>query len=483
MRISPSHRIVPLTLALAIASCATRMQASESSGTGAVQASLPAASIAPLASPVAAPMGDIAELVDRVKPGVVNIVVTKETAVAQADMFDFFFGPRGQGRGPEQKFKQSGVGSGFVVDSDGYVVTNAHVVADATEVKVRFFDERELAAKVVGRDEKMDLALLKVEGGGQLPSVPLGSSEKLRVGEAVVAVGNPFGLGHTVTAGIVSAKSRSIGAGPYDHFIQTDASINPGNSGGPLFNLRGEVVGINTAIRPGANNIGFAIPSDDLKDIWSQLKDKGFVERGKIGVLIQPLSEELARGLHLPSTTGALVAEVEAGGPASKAGLVPGDVIVEVSGVPIKHSEELPRVVAKNPPGSRVSLTYIRNGKPREASLTLAKLDGGERGSTGPESSPSEGTAGNLGLTLSDAGGKGARVVALNGPGELEVGDVIVEVAGKAVSNAKDASRELGKLRPGQSAAVRVVRRGGTFFAAVTMPVTMPMTPPAAPSR
>ena len=264
-----------------------------------------AAATADVAAPVTTPQGqsptpatfDVAALAERVTPMVVNITVKeKVTLTSSIDPFDFFHGGRG-GEGPDREMTRVGVGTGFIIDPDGYVITNEHVVHDADELSVRLSNEREYPAEVVGRDRKLDLALIKLKGAANLPAVQLGSSDSLRVGESVLAVGNPYGLGHTVTLGIVSAKARSIGAGPYDDFIQTDASINPGNSGGPLFNWKGEVVGINAAIRAGANGIGFAIPVSSLRDILPQLRDRGFVERGKLGLVFQPVSDDLAKAL------------------------------------------------------------------------------------------------------------------------------------------------------------------------------------------
>src|SRR5690606_13108964 len=250
-----------------------------------------------------------------------------------------------------------------------------HVVDGADEVTVRLHDERELEAKVVGKDSRLDLALLRIESFEDLTAVQLGQSEALRVGEHVVAVGNPYGLGHTVTMGIVSAKARTIGAGPYDDFIQTDASINPGNSGGPVFNLRGEVIGINTAIRAGADGIGFAIPVDVLHDVVPQLREKGFVERGKLGLAFQPVTSDIARALGLKRPHGALVSEVMPGSAAGKAGIRSGDLITEVDGVEIDRSEELPRNVARHAPGSTVAIKLVRNGQSLTVKATLDKLE------------------------------------------------------------------------------------------------------------
>ena len=256
-------------------------------------------------------------------------------------------------------------------------MTNAHVVDDADLVKVKLADDREYRAKVVGKDERLDVAVLQLEDPpSDLPVTSLGSSEALRVGEYVVAIGNPFGLGNTVTMGIVSAKGRTIGAGPYDDFIQTDASINPGNSGGPLFNLRGQVVGINTAINPQGKGIGFAIPIDAVRDVVPQLLATGHVSRGRLGVVIQGMDEDLAKAVGLDHPHGALVEEVEPASPAEKAGIKAGDVIVAVDGQDVPHSEDLPRMVARHAPGTQVKLAVLHDRQKRDVDVTLARAQG-----------------------------------------------------------------------------------------------------------
>ena len=415
---------------------------------------------------------DVAALAERVKPLVVNITTTRDVDTpVGADPFEFFFGPQGR-RNPERPQRQVGAGTGFVIDRAGYVVTNEHVVHDADTVRVKFADDRELAADVVGRDPKLDLALLKIAAAGDIPAAALGSSEQLRVGEHVLAVGNPFGLGHTVTLGIVSAKARTIGAGPYDDFIQTDASINPGNSGGPLFNWKGEVVGINTAIRANANGIGFAIPIDALKDVLAQLRDKGRVERGKLGLVFQPMTPDLARAIGLDAPRGALVTDLEPGGPAQKAGIKSGDVVLAVNGVTIQHSEELPRNVARNPPGSIVRVSLLRTGKKIDVSAKLDPLgdDDPGRSQRPPHAKPQ--SAGKLGLTVSDAPGGGARVDAVTGADvrEIDEGDVIVEMNGTPVTTSRDLAAVAEKLKPGSTTLVKVRRGRVTRFAAMPIP-------------
>jgi serine protease Do len=279
------------------------------------------------------------------------------------------------------RMKRQALGSGFIVDPRGYVVTNAHVVKGADRVRVRLADERELDAKVKGRDERLDLAVLQIEGAKQLPAAALGSSEAVRVGDYVIAIGNPFGLGHTVTMGIVSAKSRSIGAGPYDDFIQTDASINPGNSGGPLFNTRGEVIAVNTAINPNGKGIGFAIPVDALKEVLPQLIDRGRVSRGRIGVHVQAVDEAMSKALGMDAAKGALVADVEPGSAGERSGIKAGDVIVRFDGHDVLHSQDLPRMVAARPPGTRVKVDVVRERGTRTLDVTLDELKADETSS------------------------------------------------------------------------------------------------------
>jgi len=341
----------------------------------------------------------LADLVERLRPSVVNI--SSETVVAPpshrgvpgmpgdpwSEMLRRFFEgqqpPGFQGR-PAPKQKSASLGSGLIVDSkEGLVLTNNHVIAKATKITVMTQDKKRRKATVVGRDPRTDIALLRIEkkAGEKLPAVKLGDSDKLRVGDWVVAIGNPFGLAHTVTAGIVSAKGRVIGAGPYDNFIQTDASINPGNSGGPLFNLSGEVVGINTAIfsRGGGNiGIGFAIPINQAKDLMPQLR-KGTVVRGFLGVSIQPVDDALAKALGLKNTKGALVSSLVKEGPSSKAGVKRGDVILSLNGKQVEGPRALSRMAARISPGRKVKLKIFRNGKSMDITIVSGKLPGPEQ--------------------------------------------------------------------------------------------------------
>lgn len=426
--------------------------------------------VAAATAPVAGSL-DVATLAERVMPTVVNITVKeKVTLTSSFDPFEYF--GRGGREGPERERTRVGVGTGFIIDPDGYVVTNEHVVRDADELVVRLSNEHEYEAEVVGRDKKLDLALIKLKGASGLPAVALGDSDELRVGESVVAVGNPYGLGHTVTLGIVSAKARAIGASQYDDFIQTDASINPGNSGGPLFNSKGEVVGINAAIRAGANGIGFAIPVSALRDVLPQLRERGFVERGKLGLVFQPVSKDLASALGVADTKGALVSELEPNGPAARAGIKAGDVITAVNGAPIGHAEELPRTVAKNPPGTKVTVTLVRGGKSQDATVTLDKLrddDAAPLQKPGKKAQPQP--ADKLGIEISDAPGGGVRVDKVTGkPGDLGSGDVIVEVNGTPVADSAALRAAIAKVKPGSVALLKVRRGRLVQFAAVPVP-------------
>jgi serine protease Do len=302
------------------------------------------------------------DLARAAKPAVVNVSTTQRGQARGPDEFFRRFFDRGEPR-EEPRARQS-LGSGVIASADGYVVTNFHVVRGADAIVVRLADQSEFQAKLVGSDSKTDLALLKIDGRG-LPAMPFGDSDRLEVGEPVMAIGNPFGLDQTVTTGIVSAKERFIGSGPYDDFIQTDASVNPGNSGGPLVDVRGALVGINTAIfsqTGGSVGIGFAIPVNVAKDVLRQLRDTGKVVRGYLGVAVAPVTPEARRASNLPGPRGALVAEVVAGSPAAGAGLKPGDVIVRYEGDELLDPRDLTRRVAATPPGTSVKLDVARSG-------------------------------------------------------------------------------------------------------------------------
>src|SRR5262245_1708476 len=320
--------------------------------------------------------GSFADLAERSSPGVVNIQTSKKIrgAAVPRSFEEFFFGgPFGSGGFPAREVPI--LGSGFVISKDGYIVTNAHVIEDVESIKVIFEDGKELDAEVVGRDTKTDIALIRVKADHDLFALPLGDSDQVRPGEWVVAIGNPFGLEHTVTAGIVSAKHRVIGQGSYDDYIQTDAAINPGNSGGPLLNLSGEVIGINTAIRPAANTIGFAVPVNMAKDILPQLRTKGSVTRGWIGVVIQKITPEISQHLDIEGSTGALVSKVMPGGPADDAGIKRYDGILSFDGKEIGEMNELPRVVAATPVGKKVPVVVLRDGKKKTVEVGVKAME------------------------------------------------------------------------------------------------------------
>src|SRR5271156_2478325 len=346
------------------------------------------------ASPAAAQARptSLADLVDQVADAVVNISATQtleDKDVAPDlpkgtpfdEMFEEFFKNHGINPQPRARRAQS-LGSGFVVDPSGIVITNNHVIGDANDIVVIFTDGRKLKATVIGKDPKVDVAVLKVESDKPLKTVKFGDSDKMRVGDGVMAVGNPFGLGETVTAGIISARNRNIDSGPYDDFLQTDASINKGNSGGPLFNLQGEVIGINTAILSpsgGSIGIGFATPSATVEPVIGQLKEFHETRRGWLGVRIQPVDDTIADSLNLGTARGALIAGIDAKGPAKPAGLMAGDVIVKFDGKEVKESRDLPRLVASMPVGREVEVVGVRNGKELTKTVTLGRLEDGEQ--------------------------------------------------------------------------------------------------------
>src|SRR6266496_1735915 len=339
---------------------------------------------------------DFASLAKKIGPSVVNVSTTQIRRRAQDPSLPFggddptsqfwerFFGGP-MPRGPQ---RQNGLGSGFIIDGNGTILTNYHVVDGAQKIAVTLSDGKNYDAKVIGKDQKSDIAVIKIDAGQDLPAVTLGDSDRLEVGEWVMAIGNPFGLDHTVTSGIVSAKGRQIGAGPYDNFIQTDASINPGNSGGPLLNMRGEVVGINTAIfsqSGGSIGIGFAIPINMVKRVVDQLVDKGKVVRGWLGVSLQPLSPELADSLGVTGKQGAVVASTMPGGPAAAAGLQQNDVILAFDKIPVEDYHHFQRLAAETRAGSKVVLQVLRKKKTVDVTVTVAEApDEGLRRPAGP---------------------------------------------------------------------------------------------------
>ncbi|SDL13224.1 serine protease Do [Pseudomonas indica] len=441
-----------------------------------------------------ADLPDFTELVQEASPAVVNISTRQKlpasTASAQIPdleglppIFREFFErsipqvPRNPGG--RQREAQS-LGSGFIISDDGYVLTNNHVVADADEIIVRLSDRSELEAKLVGADPRTDVALLKVEGKG-LPTVKLGNSEALKVGEWVLAIGSPFGFDHSVTAGIVSAKGRSLPNESYVPFIQTDVAINPGNSGGPLFNLDGEVVGINSQIftrSGGFMGLSFAIPIDVAMDVANQLKSEGKVSRGWLGVVIQEVSKDLAESFGLEKPAGALVAQVLEGGPADKGGLQVGDVILSLNGRPIVMSADLPHLVGGLKPGSKADLEVVRDGERRKLQLTIGALpEEGDEVAVGkvPGAERSSNRLGVKVAELSDEqkkaldlkGGVVISEVLESGPAALiglRPGDVITHLNNQAIDSAKTFTKVAQDLPKNRSVSMRVLRQGRASF-------------------
>jgi serine protease Do len=441
-----------------------------------------------------------ADLAQKASPAVVNISTEKTVkSDKNTGRMREFFGRGPSPFGPEdpfkdffekffgeipKSFKHRSLGSGFIIDPEGHIITNNHVVEGSDKIKVKLVGGKEYGATIKGRDPKTDLALIQVTNPPKnLPFLALGDSETIRVGDWVLAVGNPFGLSHTVTQGIISAKGRVIGAGPYDNFLQTDASINPGNSGGPLLNLKGEVVGINTAILASGQGIGFATPSNLAKSVIPQLMSKGKVVRGMIGVQVQVVTPELAKSFGLPEPKGALVAEVNPGTPAEKAGLQREDIIVEFNGHPINEMNELPRLVAETAPGTAVTLKVLRQGKEKTFNLTItelkeerqAKAAGGEE----EESSPLGLVVKNLDqalaqrLRLKETKGVVVMQVESGSPAAdagFRPGDLIEEINGQAVGNLKDYQKILKQLKTGAVARFYIKRAGQRQYLTVDIP-------------
>ncbi|MGK7870530.1 Do family serine endopeptidase [Falsiroseomonas sp. E2-1-a20] len=432
---------------------------------------------------------NFADLVAQVAPAVVRVSVVGQRETQMTDippelrgtpLEEFFRRFGGQGQGPQQPRRAMGQGSGFIIETSGFVVTNNHVVGNARRVTVELADGRELPARVVGADPQTDIALLKVEAGGSLPSVSWGPSADLRVGESVLAMGNPFGLGGTATSGIVSARGRQIGAGPYDDFIQTDASINPGNSGGPLFNMRGQVVGVNTAIfSPSGGNIGigFAVPSQIAQRVVTDLREDGRVERGWLGVSLQNVDRELAEALGVPDAEGALIAGVEPGSPAARGGLRAGDVVTRAGDRQVQDSRDLAVAVGEASPGATITLTLRRDGEQRQQQVTLSpRPDQRDMAGRGGDEQ-GERSTGAVGLALAARQGAPGAAVVRVAPGSIaeergiRAGDVILRAGGRDVTGPGDVSTALEEARKADRSSIAIQIQRGNASTFVALPL------------
>ncbi len=435
---------------------------------------------------------DFTALVDKYGAAVVNVSTSQtvtggpRSPVPEDDPFYDFFRRFGPPQGPREYESQS-LGSGFIISSDGYILTNAHVVDSASDVTVKLNDKREFKAKVIGSDRRTDVAIVKIDAVG-LPSVRLGDPAKLRVGEWVLAIGSPFGFDNTVTAGIVSAKGRSLPQENYVPFIQTDVAINPGNSGGPLFNMDGEVVGINSQIYSrtgGFMGLSFAIPIDVAMDIANQLRTTGRVSRGRIGVVIQEVTKELADSFGLPKPQGALVNSVEKGGPADKAGIETSDVILRFDGKTVESSSDLPRLVAYTKPGARVKVEVWRKGDTRELSVVVGELSD-DRAAAAPRVPPDSGAKpsnaiARLGLTVSELSGAqrselgvsgGLMVDAVEGPAAkagIRRGDVILALNNHDIKSVAQLKELMTQYERARSVALLVKRGDGAIYVPVRL--------------
>ena len=431
-----------------------------------------------------------ADLADEVKGAVVNISTTQVVEgnpllpfLGPGSPFGDFFGPNLPkeffGNKPHGNMKTHALGSGFVISAEGLIMTNNHVVEKATEIKIRLETGKEYDAKLVGRDPKTDLAIIQVAPDKDFPKpAMLGDSDAMRVGDCVMAVGNPFGLGHTVTTGIISAKSRILGAGPYDDFLQTDAAINPGNSGGPLFNMKGQVIGINTAIIAQGQGIGFAIPVNMAKELLPQLK-KGKVVRGWLGIMIQDITPELAKSFGLKSDKGVLVSDVVKDSPAEKAGLQRGDVILRFDGKDIKNAHILSQTAAVTPPNTVVKIDLLRDGKEENISLKVGVMPEEEQKGVSPEEQSDWGMmvqeltpqlAQQLGL---DPGTTGVVISNINEGSSaanagLRPGDLIAEVNRTAIKSMNDYQQALQNVKKGDNLLLLIKRSAGSFYTVLT---------------
>jgi serine protease Do len=452
----------------------------------------------------------VADTAERVLDAVVNIS-TSQTVEAQKgvqipqlppgspfeEFFDEFFKKRGEEGGGNRSRKVSSLGSGFVIDASGIIITNNHVIAEADEIYANFNDGTKLKAELVGKDTKSDIAVLRVKPDKPIKAVIFGDSDKMRVGDWVMAIGNPFGLGGSVTVGVVSARNRDINAGPYDNFLQTDAAINRGNSGGPLFNMDGDVIGINTAIispSGGSIGIGFAIPSKSVAPVVAQLREFGETRRGWIGVRIQQIDDAIAESLGIGKARGALIAGVNDNGPAAKGGIQTGDIIVKFDGREIKDMRDLPKVVAETQVGRSVEVVYLRKGKEQTAKLTLGRLEDSEKPQPAALTKQTLQeqkalTKNMLGLGLSGItddlkkrykikdGAKGIVVVSVERNSAaaergIQAGDVIVEIQNEPVAKPEDLATKLDALKKsGKKAALLLVTRGDEQrFVPLTIP-------------
>lgn len=418
---------------------------------------------------------DFSSLAQSSSPSIVNISTVKivngggrvfkhfsRNPFGNDELFKRFFGAQ-----PQREFKQRSLGSGFIVDGKGFIVTNNHVVENTDQIKVILKDGKEYDAKIIGRDKNTDLALIKIEPEENLPALKLGDSEKLKVGQWVVAIGNPFGLGHTVTSGIVSAKGRVIGSGPYDDFIQTDTSINPGNSGGPLLDLNGNVVGINTAIIQNGQGIGFAIPSNLAKGIIEQLKASGNVTRGWVGVSIQEISKELSEYYKLEDNEGVLVVEAFEGDPAEKAGIKANDIIIEIDGEKVESNRGLTSLIASKAVGSKIKVKILRDGKKKTFTVKIAKRSDGQMVAT-------SGIDDELGIQITELTPEVSKKYNINRTGViitevkdeskahqagLATGDVITEINHQRITSKKDYLKAVNKVDKGEYIVMVVIRK------------------------
>jgi serine protease Do len=445
----------------------------------------------PVPAPVAGPqvpsmvLPSFAPLAESVKAAVVNVEVASRGREGNQEVFEQFFGSGG--RHPQVR---QGAGSGFIIDSRGYIITNNHVVENAVSIRVKMDDGRVFDGQVLGTDPATDVALVKLKNPpANLAVLKLGDSDAMRVGDWVVAIGNPFGLASSVSVGILSAKARNIG-GNYDDFLQTDAAINPGNSGGPLFNLKGEVIGINTAIVAGGAGIGFAVPSNLAKSLLPQLEKNGVVTRGFIGIGLQRMTPELARALKAPNAQGALVTLVQPDKPGARAGLKQDDVITEVDGQAVTSVDNLRRTIALRPPGSSVTLTVYRAGKAREMKVTLTKLEEEVSSRSGPaeHESHDDSNKEQFGLSLATPSAELARARGLprgafitevqpGSPADkagLEPNLLVTEANGQLVGSAGDLSRILRAAKPGSTVLVRAQARGGEQAASMLYALEAP---------